>query len=1064
MISQNCTFTVNWGFKFLFLIAFWFPSHRLYSQPIVQTETEILLFRAIYEGDSVKVEQLLQQGVSANTRYFTNVTALGYAASKSKLSIVQSLVNHGAQINAVIPLTMLPRTALGVAVVQQNLQMMKYLMSKGAKIDVEISTEGWWGSGTPPKMYYSALTQAVMANNLEAVNYLLEFNPEINRVATGMEGDWAQGKTPLMIAAAYDHEEIALALLNKGAKVNDFGTTLFKPGPCLSPLMETAMTGNTKLLKELIDRGADVNAKDVNNNTAFICAGARSKTKAAELLLNNGAIVNSVNSEGFNSLLASIVLHQQDIYRILSNRASAIDQVYQVRGLLGIRQNWVKPDTLKLISDLDFALIENDLERLLLGKDKFVDKVNILDQPELFQQHKIQNIEFTQFVLSKGINIHQKTSAQKTAIQLAQELNLTETMELLLNAGADESSVPPIFLFKMAIENKNINKLKAYTNSHLGSLSAVDKCELISWAVCTGNTTALRFLYSKGVKPDCADKLGITPLHNAVFTGDEALVDTLLLMNVNKNRRDKYNVQPFHIAKLLNKTNIAQKVKPDSLYVLTVFEVTKSIAETELKDLIVKDAFKGGQMNDGTIYVYSSAIEKNSTVRSPLLSWLYQSHNDSAKLKYIEGLLSRPFLVLNPNGSSINLFRQNQSYNSYPVMRFTGEAEYKNGRNNTKSASISGAYKVREKEDKEDSWDAPASSMIEISGTLTNWVGSRAFWVGSSAFAAAGGGWDNHCITVINGKCYGFKDADATTAWAKYSIKGEYKIPKVTLLDNKFNVSFPGVKVINEPNCIPVKVIQNGQEKIVQPGKTMEFNRQNGDITIIDEWNDKVEATGKGSDSRLKHSTFTVVFPPTEDIESPLSGGAIFEDRLRTYCHINSLRYWMEQRADSLSGVELYSLATHVHLLSEKARDRYKNVIKAELIGVVDFFENTQLKDLNNALLSLVEMNNVEKPDIINRLDAILNSSKTDSITKKAILVIRNQIDDLSMSDALLKLREYKKDYLTRFYKKVDSYNLLLLEYCLYIPNEQIKQQLLLDRIPVFNEHLQQPTKERLNI
>jgi len=277
-------------------------------------------------------------------------------------------------------------------------------------------------------------------------------------------------------------------------------------------------------------------------------------------------------------------------------------------------------------------------------------------------------------------------------------------------------------------------------------------------------------------------------------------------------------------------------------------------------------------------------------------------------------------------------------------------------------------------------------------------------------------------------------------------------------------VSFPGVKVINEPNCIPVKVIQNGQEKIVQPGKTMEFNRQNGDITIIDEWNDKVEATGKGSDSRLKHSTFTVVFPPTEDIESPLSGGAIFEDRLRTYCHINSLRYWMEQRADSLSGVELYSLATHVHLLSEKARDRYKNVIKAELIGVVDFFENTQLKDLNNGLLSLVEMNNVEKPDIINRLDAILNSSKTDSITKKAILVIRNQIDDLSVSDALLKLRAYKKDYLARFYKKVDSYNLLLLEYCLYIPNEQIQQQLLLDRIPVFNEHLQQPTKERLNI
>jgi ankyrin repeat protein len=1065
MNSPRFLFSWPCVYRSLLLFLFWCVGHSSYAQPIVQTEPEILLFRAIYEGDSATVEQLLQQGVSANTLYFTNVTALGYAACKAKLCIVQSLVKHGAAVNAIIPLSLLPRTALGIAVVQRNQKTIEFLMSNGAKIDVEISTDGWWGGGLPKKMYYSALTQAVMANNPEAFTYLLEFNPDINRVSDGNEGYPVMGKTPLMIAAAYDREEMALTLIRKGSKVNDFGTSFFKPASTLSsPLMEAAMTGNTKLVKELIDHGADVNAKDSGNSNALICAGSKSRKNVAELLLSKGAQINSVNADGYNCLLASIALHHQDVYRLISNRASTIDQVYQIKGILAIRQAWQKPDTVKFVSELDFLLIENDLERLLLGKDKFVERVKDLNQAELYQQHRIQNIEFTQFVLSKGIDVHQQTSNQKTAIQLAQQLNLNETMELLLDSGANAASIPPAFLLKMAIENNNMTKLASYANLHLSSMKPAEKCELVSWAVCTENTKALRLLYAKGVKPNCSDSMGITPLHSAVFRGNEALVDTLLAMKADKSKRDKNNVQAFHIAHFLSKTNIAQKVKPDSLFTASVFDMTKSVAETELKELRVKDSFRGGQLNDGSIYVYSGAIEKTSKIRSPLLAWLNQPFNDSTKLKYAKGLFSRSFLVLNPNASGINTFKQNQNYTSYPVMAFSGRIEYKNGRNNSESANISGAFKIKSKESKSQSWDASASTFIDIAGASTTWLGSRAFWVGTASYAGAGGGWDNHCITVVGGKCYSFSDADPVTAKAGYSIRGEYRIPKVTLSENTFHVAFPGVKVINEPDCVPVKVVQNGQEKIIQPGKTVEFNRQKGDITIIDEWSDKVQASGSSGDGRMKRSIFTVIFPYTFDIDNPLGEDVSFQGRLKTYSSINSFRYLMEQGSDSLSGVELYSLATTVHLLSEKARDKYKPLIKAELIGVVEFFENTQLKDLNDALLSLVELNTVEKPEIINRLDAILQSGKTDSITKSAITVIRSQVNDLPVNDVLLKLKQYKKDYLTRFYKKVDAYNLLLLEYCLYIPVEQIKQQLVLERIPIFNDYLQQPAKERLKL
>lgn len=1061
----NHDVTVRSGLLKRFLVfLFGLMSYCVSSQPIEQSESEILLFRAISDGDSSQVEQLLQQGVSANCQYFNNITALGYAACKGRLGIVQVLVKHGAKVNTIIPLFLLPRTALGIAVTQKNLELTKFLISKGADIEVEMPKDGFFGFGSPDKLYYSAVTQAVMANNAEALSYLVSFKPEINRPSFGMEGFGSFGKTPLMIAANYDYEAIALILLRAGAKVNEPGFISDPRGALSSPLMEAARSGNTRLADTLINRGADVNAQDVFQTTALIAAGSRSDTRMAELLLNRGANLNAVTTAGFNCLLASIGLHRDYIITMLSNRAASVDQIYQIKGILAARQNWKKPDSLVSVSELDFSIIESDLERLLLGKDKATERVAEYNRAGLIVQHHIQNLEFTRYILGKGINVQQKTSTNQTAIQLAQKLNMWQTMEVLLDAGADEASVPPVFLMKMAIDTRNTIKLDNYLKTYKANLKGTEPCDLVFRALCRNNTSALRLLYNKGISPDCADSLSTTPLHSAMLLHNESLTDTLLAMGAKKTRADKHHVQPFHLANFLNKRKLAQTVKPDSLYVLTAFEVANSLAEAELKNARILGTGVDRSASNGKIFAYCGAIEKHAELRSPLLMWLTQPYEDSIARKYIHALFSRPILVLNPNGNSLLAFEQHQRYKSFPEMKFSGSAEYQNGRNNSKSAIFSGAFRVKTKEDTEESWDASASSMIEIVGTSTTWFNERAFWVGTSAFAGAGGGWNNHCITMVNGRCYGFKKADPTTARASYAIKGEYTIPKTSLLNSKYHAAFPGVKIVNEPDCIALKVMQNGQEKIVQPGKTMTFDRNKGDIIIIDEWSDKVNASGKGGDGRVKRSVFTVLFPGTYEISYNAMKEASFNERVKTYTDIYTYRCWIDQKTDSLSPVELSSLSALIHLLSEKANNAYKNVIKAELIGIVDFFENTQLKTLNDALLELADANTVEKPEIINRLDAILMSPKTDSLTRIAVTKIRSQVNNLSVNEAQEKLKEYKTDYLARFYKKVDAYNLLLLEYCLYIPTEKVQQQLILDRIPVYNEHLQPAAKERLKL
>jgi len=71
-------------------------------------------------------------------------------------------------------------------------------------------------------------------------------------------------KTALMEAARRVYIDIAWDLINAGADVNakdNYGTT---------PLIFAAISGSTEIMQALIDKNADVNAKDRNGRTALI--------------------------------------------------------------------------------------------------------------------------------------------------------------------------------------------------------------------------------------------------------------------------------------------------------------------------------------------------------------------------------------------------------------------------------------------------------------------------------------------------------------------------------------------------------------------------------------------------------------------------------------------------------------------------------------------------------------------------------------------------------------------------------------------------------------------------
>jgi len=58
-------------------------------------------------------------------------------------------------------------------------------------------------------------------------------------------------------------------------------------------LLEAAMTGNTRVVKNLLANGADVNASDAAKRTALMLASFKGNSEVLKLLLANGADVNA---------------------------------------------------------------------------------------------------------------------------------------------------------------------------------------------------------------------------------------------------------------------------------------------------------------------------------------------------------------------------------------------------------------------------------------------------------------------------------------------------------------------------------------------------------------------------------------------------------------------------------------------------------------------------------------------------------------------------------------------------------------------------------------------------
>ena len=105
--------------------------------------------------------------------------------------------------------------------------------------------------------------------------------------------------------------------MRTASKGDTKAATALKDRRVMTALMSAASAGHTKVIRTLLDNGADVNALTTYGETALMLAAMRGHTETARVLLINGADVNARDEKGRTALMYAEHLGHTDIVKLL---------------------------------------------------------------------------------------------------------------------------------------------------------------------------------------------------------------------------------------------------------------------------------------------------------------------------------------------------------------------------------------------------------------------------------------------------------------------------------------------------------------------------------------------------------------------------------------------------------------------------------------------------------------------------------------------------------------------------------------------------------------------------
>jgi ankyrin repeat protein len=381
----------------------------------------------------------------------------------------------------------------------------------------------------------------------------------------------AGAENPLWDAVAHNDIGKAKTLLILGADVNS------KNRYGYSILHQAVSGGDAKLVELLISKGADVNAKGQFDRTPLHFAG---KKGMAEILLAHGAEVDAQTDQGETPLhwaassglgvkddeamlnMAEVLIaHGADLNRKASgygtplNKAAYFNKLHMAK-LLIARGADVEG---KGASPLSSAGVNGDyleMAQLLVENGADVNRRGANGEFPLHAAAFRGNSKVTNFLLSRGANPNATTEKGFTALYYAAGSDYgAASAEELLNYGASpnaKSSNGRTALHQAA--SQGATKVIEVLLAHKADINMPDDRGYTPLHAAVqyriGKINVAELLVNNGADVDAKSyREGVTPLREAISTGDTEVVKLLLSHGADVNALSKYSVTTLFSAK-----------------------------------------------------------------------------------------------------------------------------------------------------------------------------------------------------------------------------------------------------------------------------------------------------------------------------------------------------------------------------------------------------------------------------------------------------------------------------------------------------------------------------------
>ncbi len=362
-----------------------------YNTSILKADKNEDLIKAVETENLTLIKSLIEKGANVNTKNEYGLTALHIAVVKGNLQIIKYLVEKGADVKAK---NEDDKTVLNYAKDRNNLEIVKYLIEKGADVNGK----------TPP-------TQKPGRVDIEAETAAREARKR------KLVDDWFSKENQERLARQQDN-----IYDENPKKVTDVNA---KQLPSLNEdLFKAVETENLTLVKSLVSKGANINAKYDNGWTVLHSAAKSGNFELVKFIVNNGADVNSKTEYGETILYPAAKSGNLEIVKYLVEKGA--DAEAKTEGGRTVLHDAAEGGVLEIVE-------------YLVEKGVNVNSVNIgnVGNTTLHNAARGGNLEIVKYLVSKGANINAKQFGGSSVLDYAAEGGNFEIFKYLIEKGTD---------------------------------------------------------------------------------------------------------------------------------------------------------------------------------------------------------------------------------------------------------------------------------------------------------------------------------------------------------------------------------------------------------------------------------------------------------------------------------------------------------------------------------------------------------------------------------------------------------------------------------------------------